>query len=53
MIPMPGIVRGVTGALKYAISRGCSGSRMSNTRSPDRIMLHATISGSTRVGTLQ
>jgi hypothetical protein len=52
-MPIPGMVRWLTGALKYAISRGSSGLRMSNTRRPDRIMLHATISGSTRVGTLQ
>ena len=41
------------GLLKYAISRGRSGSRTSNTRRPDRIMLQARMPGSTSRGTAQ
>ena len=52
-MPAAGMIRGSTGALKYASSRGCSGSRMSKTRSPERMNEQATMPGSTRDGTLQ
>ena len=41
------------GAMKYAISLGLRGLRMSKTRRPERIIEQAMISGFTRRGTLQ
>ena len=48
----PGIV-GSLGWFQYAISFGRSGSRMSNTRRPERIIPHATMPGSSSCGMLQ